>query len=205
MQESMVFSYDGQSSKKFGVYLAHVGSGGLYQEPFLPQRKIVEKKIANREKPYFQTIEQEPLQFPMTIVIHEWDNIHTKRQIARWLFQDYYKPLYFESNPERIYYALIEGTSEIFHNGITNQNTENAYINVNVRCDSPYAYTPEYPLPNIQFRDGNKERIIVDKGLSFYDGERTNIKVENQELKLEKAINNWLEFQQAYNVWSEVN
>lgn len=203
MQESMVFSYDGQSSKKFGVYMAHA-EGGLYKEPFLPQRKIIEKKISNREKPYFQAMEQEPLQFPMTIVIKEWDSIHTKRQIARWLFQDYYKPLYFESNPERIYYAIVEGTSEIYHNGITDQNREHAYINVNIRCDSPYAYTPEYPLPNIKFRDGNKEKIIDDKGLSFFDGVMNNAHVVDDKVEIKDAISNWIEFQQAYKYWSEV-
>ena len=203
MQESMVFSYDGQSSKKFGVFLGHVESG-LYHEPFLPERRIVEKKIANREKPYFQTIEQEPLQFPMTIVMTEWNNYDIKRQIARWLFQDYYKPLYFESNPERIYYAIIEGASEIHHNGVRDYNDTHAYITVNVRCDSPYAYTPEYPLPNITFSDDKRAVEFSDEKSALGEGKIDNLIYSNQSLRLKGGVNNWNEFQQRFEYWSEV-
>lgn len=205
MQESLVFNYDGQSSKKFGVYLAQVG-GGLYNEPFLPTRKITEKKIASREKPYFQSIEQEPLQFKMNIVFEEWDLKDIKRQVARWLFQDYYKPLYFESNPNRIFYAIIEGSSELIHNGVTDYNGAHAYITVNVRCDSPYAYTPEYPLSSIKFEDGNKTQIIHDRGLALTDGSLQNLKynTQNQSLSLEKGIETLGEFFNMYTTWGEV-
>lgn len=178
--------------------------GGLYQEPFLPERRIVEKKIANREKPYFQTIEQEPLQFPMTIIMTEWQNYDIKRRIARWLFQDYYKPLYFESNPERIYYAIIEGASEIFHNGVTDYNASHAYINVNVRCDSPYAYTPEYPLPNITFSDDKRAIEFTDEKGALVEGTIDNLVYSNQSLRLKGGVNNWVEFQQRFYYWSEV-
>lgn len=207
MQESLNFVYDGQSNKKFGVYLAHV-DGGLYNEPFLPTRKIIEKKIANREKPYFQGIEQEPLKFSMTIIVKEWDILENKRQIARWLFQDYYKPLYFESNPERIYYAIIEGDSEIFHNGIREGVQEHAYINLQVRCDSPYAYTPEYPLPNIKFRNsfgqGGKTEIKGSDLLNYMDTV-INADFQNGGMVISDGIKNWIDFAKAYPTWSEVD
>ena len=205
MQESMHFVYDGQSSKKFGVYMAQI-SGGLYSESFLPNRKITEKRIANREKPYFQGIESDPLQFQMTIVIHEWDIVDNKRQIARWLFQDYYKPLYFESNPERIYYAIIEGSSQLFHNGITTYNDAHAYINVNVRCDSPYAYTPEYPLPNIKFRGNNKEKVFEDKGADLANGSYDNtVLVNNNKVQIEEELFKWSNFYLKYINWGDID
>ena len=201
----MHFVYDGQSSKKFGVYMAQIG-GGLYNESFLPNRKITEKRIANREKPYFQGIESDPLQFQMTIVIHEWDIVDNKRQIARWLFQDYYKPLYFESNPERIYYAIIDGNSQLFHNGITTYNDAHAYINVNVRCDSPYAYTPEYPLPSIKFRGDNKEKVFEDKGTDLANGSYDNaVLVNNNKVQIEEELFKWSNFYLKYINWGDID
>lgn len=203
MKESINFTYDGQSNEKFGVYLANIG-GGLYNEPFLPNRKIVEKRIASREKPYFQGMEASPLQFSITIVIKEWDLAQNKRAIARWLFQDYYKPLIFESNPERVFYALIEGDAQLHHNGITTGVQEQAYVTLNVRCDSPYAYTPEYPLPNIKFREGKKEKLLRETGNQMLQGESENLKFADGGFEIDTVVKTWGHLTTDYTYWGDL-
>lgn len=139
MLESLSFTYDGVSCEEMGVVMFNPRNG-LYQETFLPTRKILETKVNGRPKPYFNGIESEPLSFPLSIYIEGWKERNNLRDIARWLYKPYYKPLIFESNPERVFYAIIEGNSELLHNGC-----KDGYITLNVRCDSPFTYS----LPKI--------------------------------------------------------
>lgn len=134
MRESLHFTFDNISSEDMGVVIASP-NGGLFQETFLPTRRIIESSVTNKR--YFKRVESEPLSFSLTFYIAEWRDRDNLRQIARWLFQDYYKPLWFDTNPERIYYAIIEGDSSLFHNGC-----KDGYIELNIRCDSPYSYSP---------------------------------------------------------------
>lgn len=134
MRESLHFTFNGESSEDMGVIIASP-NGGLFQESFLPTRSIIESSVANRR--YFKRAEDNPLSFSLTIFIEEWRERDNLRQIARWLYQDYYKPLWFDTNPELIYYAIFEGDSSLFHNGC-----KDGYIQLNVRCDSPYRYSP---------------------------------------------------------------
>lgn len=135
MLENLHFSYNGESSKDKGVVLVNP-SNGLYKEPFLPNRKIVETKVAGRSNPFFQRVESDPLSFSLRIYLPEWKERNNLRDISRWLFQGYYKPLIFEYNPDVIYYAIIEGKSELTHNGL-----QKGYIDINVRLNSPYIYS----------------------------------------------------------------
>ena len=132
MLENLHFTYDGKSSKDFGVQLVNP-SGGLYKESFLPNRKIVEKTVGGRHNPFFQRVEDDPLSFSLSICLTEWKKRNNLRQIARWLYQPYYKPLRFESNPDVVYYAMFQGNSDITHNGLFD-----GYITLNVRLNSPY-------------------------------------------------------------------
>lgn len=136
MRESLHFTFNGESSEDMGVIIASP-SGGLFQESFLPTRSIVETSVRGKNKRYFKGVESEPLSFSLTIFIAEWRDRDNLRQIARWLFQDYYKPLWFDTNPERIGYAIFEGDSNLFHNGC-----KDGYIELNVRFDSSYKYSP---------------------------------------------------------------
>lgn len=134
MRESLHFTFNNISSEDMGVVIASP-NGGLFQETFLPTRRIVETSVTNKR--YFKRVESEPLSFSLTFFIAEWHDRDNLRQIARWLFQDYYKPLWFDSNPERIYYAIIEGDSSLIHNGC-----KDGYIELNIRCSSEYSYSP---------------------------------------------------------------
>lgn len=136
MYQSLNFTYDGVSSEDMGVVLINE-DGGLYKDIFLPQRSIREKKINGKDRPYFMGVENNPLSFSLSFFINQWEDRNNLREIARWMFTDYYKPLILESNPNRIFYAIIEGNSTILHNGC-----QNGYVTLNIKCDSPYSYSP---------------------------------------------------------------
>lgn len=135
MNESIFFTYDGISSEDMGVFLIN-DSGGLFREKFLPDRTIIEKSTASRNTPYFKRLEEKPVSFPLEFFIEEWQDRDNLREIAQWFDQDYYKPLWFKTEPNRIYYALIEGSSELIHNGL-----KNGYVKATVRCNSPFSYS----------------------------------------------------------------
>lgn len=155
MRESLNFVYNGISSEDMGVIIASPETG-LFREKLLADKNIVEKTVTGNDKPYFERVERKPLSFPLTIFIHEWRNRDNLREIARWLDVDYYKKLTFESNPDRIYYAIFEGSSELMHNG-----AKDGYVTLNVRCNSPYTYseTATFDLKNnpIIINFGDKE------------------------------------------------
>lgn len=146
MREATFFTFNGISSEDMGVQIASP-NGGLFEEIFLPSRTIIETRTTGREKPYHQRVVNEPLSFSLTFFIYDWQKRDNLRQIARWFFQDYYKPLWFDTKPERIFYAIIEGDSTLFHNGI-----KEGYVTLNVRCDSPYTYSPIQPVDVIEAR-----------------------------------------------------
>lgn len=137
MLENLSFTYDNIHSSEMGVMNVHINSG-LFEEKFLPSREIREENIRGRDKPYFLGYDLQPFEFPMTLFFEKLNN-EEKRKIARWLLVDYYKPLVFDGNPDRIFYCMYVGDVNEFHNGL-NQ----GYIQLTMRCDSPFSYTPIY-------------------------------------------------------------
>lgn len=185
MKQSIQFMYDGISSEDMGVFIAW-SDDGLFEENFLPNRQIIEKKIANREKPYFQRVEHEPLSFSLSFAIADWENKDTLRRLARWLFQPYYKPLVFDSNPNRVFYAMFEGDSQLFHNGLNE-----GYIELNIRCDSPYSYSFEQTKENIELRDINVGTNVKLDDSNFSMGEMSNMQVTSNGLTIDTTLSTW--------------
>lgn len=186
MLESLHFIYDNFSSEDMGIFNVQVG-GGLYEEYFLPERVINEQKPFGREKPYLINVTHEPISFSMTLLFNNGIGEAQRKKVARWLYQDYYKPLIFSSDPNKIFYALLEGESSLTHNG-----AGEGYITVNVRCDSPYAYSPEYfeenILPSNSNNNGEKEFTISTANTSKYD--LTKLESSNGVFKI-KGISKW--------------
>lgn len=138
-REALHFSYAGIKSDDMGLINVST-SNGLYEEPFVAEKSILETSVRGREKAYFQGLEYRPLQFSLSFAFEDtWDDVKI-REIARWLGgQKYYQPLYFTTDINRIYYVLFVDGIEIIHNGL-----KQGYVNLTARCDSPYSYTPTY-------------------------------------------------------------
>lgn len=137
MLESMNFTYDGVSSYDTGVVLVNDG-GGLIKEALLPQSKVITKTVAGNDTPYFQGKERQVRSFPMTIFLKDWQERDNINGILRWLDRDYLKPLWVEGYEDRIMYAIADGNSELFHNGL-----KEGYGKLNMVTNSPYLFSQE--------------------------------------------------------------
>jgi phage-related protein len=138
IKESLWFSYAGEYSYDYGIMNVNVSSSGMMSEPFGASRKVNEVKIKGNDKPYFQNIEYEPLEFDLELAFSDIYDSEKIRRVARWLCgQTYYKPMFFQENLDRVFYCLAIGEPELVHTGASQ-----GYIKITMHCDSPYSYTP---------------------------------------------------------------
>jgi predicted phage tail component-like protein len=166
IRESEYFWYDGVNSmEEFGIMNVSVDSTNLYSEPFLAPRTIKEFKVRGNDKPYFSEIQRDPLSFSLTFYFQDTWNDELISQVKQWLNQDYYKPLIFSELPDQIFYALVIDSPTLVHNGL-----KQGYVTLNIRCDSPYSYSPRIMTPdyNFTFSDENETTIINSGDLPIY-------------------------------------
>ena len=138
MREYIDIVYDGVLlSEKNGIQIND--STGAFTEDFLANKRIIEEKIRGRDEPYFFGVERDCISFPLAFYFDELMTEERKREIARLLDHDTYKPLYAKDNPQRIYYAMCINTPQQIHNGI-----QMGYFTFEFRTSSPYAFSPVY-------------------------------------------------------------
>ena len=137
IRESLYFSFDGRKSTEYGIKSVSVSSG-LFDEPFLANRSIKEYKIRGREEPYLVEVEREPKSFQLSFLFPDRWNEAKINEIASWLDVNSYRPLFFEGNLDRIFYALPTDSTSLIHNGL-----KQGYLTLNMRCNSPYAFGRE--------------------------------------------------------------
>lgn len=137
MLENTSFTFNGISSEDMGVMMINPSSG-LYEETFLPSRNIIDTSVFKGKKRYFKGVEIEPLSFSMAIWIKDWRDRNNIRAIARWLWTDFYCPLWFNNEPEKIYYAMVTGEPKLIHNGL-----REGFIELTFRCKDAYRYSPK--------------------------------------------------------------
>ena len=185
VMESIEFCYNGLYSSDFGIYNVSLDNG-LFSEPFLAPKAIIETKIRGNDKPYFSGVEYEPLKFTLSFAFaNAWDDAKI-REVARWLNQDYYKPLWFSENPSRIFYCMIVDETELVHNGL-----KQGYIKLNVRCDSPYTYSPVLTLGTIDYslNSGTQTLEFVNDGDLVLKPEMWIKKVGNGDITIVNKTN----------------
>lgn len=138
IKNSLYFNYDGISSKEFNLIQIST-SNGMYEEIFIGSRDIRETKVTGNDIPFFHGLDNSSLEFEMQIAFDGFYDDVKINNIILWLFQDRYKPLYFEDNPDKIFYCMPISDSSIFHNGL-----KEGYLTIKMRCNSPYIYSPVY-------------------------------------------------------------
>ena len=157
-------------------------------EHLIADRQIYETVVKDRDKPYFGYVHKDPLSFDLFLYLgdrYRWDQGYKERmfeKLAAWLDVDTYKPLSFCGNLDRVYYALPIEETEIFHNGLGQ-----GYIQVYMRCDSPYSYS--HFVDTGFYKVDVKEYIEIEN-----DGMPINIefsvkKIGNGELKITNMSN----------------
>lgn len=200
IRDSLYFSYAGKKSVDFGIINVNVSSG-MQEEPLGASRSIQEVSIRGRDRPYFQDIKKEPLQFKVSLAFEDvWDT-QKIREVARWLTDhDYYQEFYFTNeigrDPEKIYYALFVDDPILVHNGL-----KQGYITLTVRCDSATAYSPTMTSRLYQWDD----RTITQKVTDFSLGEKKSIVLDsNGYLALNPHRPRWIDYPSPMK-WYELN
>lgn len=135
IKSSTLFLYNNQLSTDFGVINASIQSG-LYEESFIPSVELKEVVTKNNDLPYLQRVKKLPFEFKLTIAFSDYWDKNKLAALARLFTVDYYAPMVFNEQPDKIYFCIPNGDSIISHNGSI------GYITQNFRCDSPYAYSP---------------------------------------------------------------
>jgi phage-related protein len=143
--DSLYFTYDGISCKTYKLMNVNL-SNGMYTEKFHASREIVETTVKGSDTPLFHSVEESPREFELNIAFTQKYTDTDIDNVVKWLFQDNYKPLYFEDKPNKIYYCMPVGDSDIVHNGL-----RDGYITITMRCRSskilsPLQTTPTYDL-----------------------------------------------------------
>lgn len=136
-RNSLVFTYNGISSTDFDIINVSM-STGFRKETFVHDRKIEETKIRGRSKPYLRGVEREKLEFDLELAFKEKLDNEKLNNVADWLCLDYYAPMVFEEDPDRVFFCMLEGPSSVFH--INNE----GYLKLHFVCDDAYVYSPIY-------------------------------------------------------------
>lgn len=155
ISDSLYFNYDGKSSKDFGIINVNLNNG-MYEETFVATRTINETSVRGNDAPLFHSVEEEPLEFSMTIAFTKKFTDEDIDEVVLWLFQNRYKPLYFEDKPNKIYYCMPTGESSIAHNGL-----REGYLTINMRCKSSKIESPIHVSPTYEILDDEESYQIT--------------------------------------------
>lgn len=157
MNNSIGFYYNQEYSGNKGVIKIRLG-GGLVSESFMGSVTNDIVKLKNSIKSHIQNSELEPLVFPMALYFDENLDETTIRGIKRWLSQDDFKELVFEDDPNKVYYAKLEGTQTLSHNAISS-----GYLEFDFITNSPYAFSRKIEA------EGEVDSTTTYQSLSLYN------------------------------------
>ena len=174
IKEKVYFNFDGKSSRDFNVFHVNFDSGML-EEIFVANREIIETKVRGNNKPHFIGIESKPLEFSLNLAFDGYYTDQLIDNVINWLFVDYYKPLYFEGAENKIFYCMPVDDSSIIHNGL-NQ----GYIQLQMRCDSSYVYSPVFLSEKYDLSNGQTKIIeLYNRGHTIIYPEISIEKIED--------------------------
>ncbi len=129
------FNYNGTSSASLGVASVSLDDPWV-EEPFLAGTTVETLMTKGRTKPYFKNLTKQPLRLSLNIAFTSSWTTSTIRQVARLFNVDYYKPLYFDTETDRIFYCMLDGDSQISH-----FNTNQGYITIELLCNDICSYS----------------------------------------------------------------
>lgn len=190
IKEKMYFNFNGRNSSDFGILAVDLGSS-LYEEVFAPSRTINQTQTASGRN-IFHNIQEDLRTYDLNLAFETGFDEALIDDIVRWLFLDYYKPLYFEGLQDRVMFAIIAGDSSLVHNGMNE-----GYFTVTIQTNSPYLFsqvktqsktittTGTIPIVNRGHLDVYPELSIKKVG----DGDLT-IKIDGRSVKITNLKNN---------------
>ena len=163
IKSSLWFSYAHQNSNDFGIVNIN-SSDSLFEEYFVSPRELYQTKVRGRDKPYFQGSSRDNLIIPVSFAFkNTWDE-NKIREIKRWLCTpEFYQPLYFSHDINRIYYALLADDSSLIHNGLSQ-----GYVEMYFHTNSPFAYSPVYISETFNSNGNLTFQMVNDGDLIIY-------------------------------------
>ena len=140
IQDKLYFNFDKVWSNQFNLVNVVLDSS-MFDDTLVASRSINETENRGK-KPMLNRVDESPLEFEMNLAFEGAYTDEKLDNVVRWLFADYYRPLYFQGKEDRVFMAMMIGDPRIVHNGL-----KQGYITVTVRCDSPYVYSPTITSP----------------------------------------------------------
>lgn len=180
MKEGLYFTYDGTRSDHMGLMNCKVNDTGLFNEPFLSEREILEYEVRGNDTPYFQGVKRRPLLFTVQFVFEDTYNEEKIRRVAKWLSPSFYKPFYTSDNPSRIFYCMPIEEPRLIHNGL-----KQGYLELTMRCDSPFTYSPTYMSEWLDFTDKTEVKRF-ETNEDFNTQDMFNLNITDNTLQLNK-------------------
>ena len=184
-KSSLYFTFNGENSIDYGVINCSVESG-LYEEQFLPSTEIITTNIRDRDEPYFQTKKLSPRVLDVTLAFEDDITSDKLRALGRLFNQNYYCPMIFSDDLDKIYYVMYQGDPSLFHTGI------NGYVKFQLLCKSPYIYTSEYLSEVYTITDSGTIEFTNSGDVDLYP-EMEIVKVGNGDLSIVNNTNSGIE------------
>lgn len=188
IKESLYFSFAGRKSSEFGILNVSVQSG-LYEETFMSSRSIRETTVRGNPKPYFTEIERQPKVFTLNFLFEDNFNEELINDVTRWLNVDYYEPLFFSENIDKVFYAMPVEDTNLIHNGL-----HQGYLTLTFRCDSPFSYGHESTTPWYECSSGGTIIEFPNRGTNNIKPVIEIMKIDNGDLIIENLSNYGDEF-----------
>lgn len=156
--------FDNVKLEDMGLIVVDVGTSGMKEIGFGVKRNIVEDTFGSNR--YFIRVDKEPLVIPITLALkleYKFD-YEKRRDIVNLLFQDEYKILVSEDNPQICYYCIVEGESKRFDNYLND-----GYVTLNFRCDAPHGWSYPVSTDEIDLSDNTTSTVITLDNLGNVD------------------------------------
>lgn len=167
------FTYDGISSKEFGVIIARTDNS-MFSREFGLNRDIISEQTNHNPIPFNFGYTTEPLSGKITIAGRD-NKLDTKRlsQIAKWLYKDDYKPLISNDNPDVVYYVKFTDQADL-----SLGNADEGYIALSFIANAPWGWTKPYiKTVDLRKNEGTTTVDIYNTG-NYYDYNGLEIELE---------------------------
>ena len=162
IRDSVYITYAGQRSYDKGILNVNV-TGGMYDEPVSGARNVQEDRNMGGER-FLRNVDEDNLEFDITLYFEDNLSREKVRDITRWLLQDRHQPLIFNEHPDRIFYAVAEGSYRLIHNGV-----QEGYLELSFRCNAPHAFSPTYQSPTFNLTGGRSVHKVEFENLGDKD------------------------------------
>lgn len=162
VKSSEYFTYGSGSNQRNSSDLGIINvnfSSGMLEEEFLPETELYESYVRDRETPFYNRTQRKPRNLNLSFACkEEWTDAKI-REVAKWLSPDFYEPMTFSDDEfSKVYWCKYIGSTSFIHNGL-----RQGYINLTMRCDSPYIYSgiQESPVYDLSANPINGTEVTV--------------------------------------------